>query len=390
MTDAPFNLPTLKKVSRIAAVAGLALSAVGYFVNHAQFAESWLIGWNFWFFVASGSLGWLMIHHMVSGRWGYVIQRPLEAAAKTIPVMLVLFLPVFLSMHELYEWTHPEVIAHDHLVQKKLAYLNPTGFAIRFVIYAAVWIGLTWMLTGLSRKLDAGPDEAVVKRMRAISAPGLVAFALVTTFAAFDWMMSLEPHWFSSIYGALYMVWQGLTTLLVMALVANALAKSEPMKSVITPQQFHDIGNLTFAFTVLWAYMTFGQFLIIWSGNLYEETFWYLKRAKGGWLAVSWILFALHFVIPFFLLLVRNNKRRPALLAAIALPLLIVRYIDVYWQVAPTFRASPAQVSWMDLAAWVGIGGAFLYLFAAQLGKMPPFNRDPRFETFRSGGGGGH
>lgn len=387
MTETTVDCSKLKKPALIAAVVGLALSAVGYVTNHAQFAQSWLIGWNFWFLIASGSLGWLMIHHMVSGRWGFVIQRPLEAAARTIPFMLVLFVPVLLSMHELYEWTHEEAIAHDHLIQAKLPYLNAPGFMIRFGVYAVIWIFLAYRLSALSRKLDQGPDEAVVKKMRAIAAPGLVLYALAMSFASFDWMMSLEPHWFSSIYGALYMVAGGLSTLLFMILV---LRRVPPLRAVATAQQSHDLGNLTFAFTVLWAYMTFGQFLIIWSGNLYEETFWYLDRAAGGWLVVSWILFGFGFILPFFLLLIRNNKRQLNLLATIALGMIAVRYVDVYWQVAPTFRDHPAALSWMDLAAWVGVGGTFLYLFARQLEKMKPLNQDHRFADFIAGGKEGH
>lgn len=380
----------VKKPALIAAVAGLALCALGFVVDRAQFAESWLMGWNYWFFIASGSLGWLMIYHLVSGRWGYVIQRPLEAAARTIPVLLLLFLPVFLCMHELYEWTHEEVIANDHIVQKKLAYLNVPGFALRFVIYAVIWTGLALILTGLSRKLDDHPDAAVVKKLRAWSAPGLVLFGIATSFASFDWLMSLEPHWFSSIYGAQYMVWQGLTTLLFMVIVLRFLVQQDPLNRVVTPRQIHDLGNLTFAFTILWAYMAFGQFLIIWSGNLYEGTFWYMYRTEGGWQIVSWILFIGHFALPFLALLIRANKVRIGVLAGICLFLLVVRNADLYWQVAPTFRKTPFAVSWLDPAAWVGIGGLFVYLFASQLEKRPVLNRDPRFTEFAEGGKDGH
>lgn len=374
------DLSKLKTPALIAAVVGLMACVAGYITDRAQFAQSWLMGWNYWFFIASGSLGWLLIHHLAGGRWSYLLQRPLEAAARTIPLLLVLFIPILFSMRELYMWTHEEVVAHDPLIQHKLRYLNERGFQIRLMIYAMVWVGLTLSLSALSRRLDMDGEMGLARRMRAIAGPGLVLFVLSATFASFDWLMSLEPHWFSSIHGALYVVGQGLSTLLFMAMVLHGLSFRPPVQGEITAQQFHDIGNLSLAFILLWAYLNFGQFLIIWSGNLHEKTFWFLKRASGEWLIVSWILFVFHFVLPCFFLLIRDNKRRSTTLAGIALLVLAARYVDVYWQVAPAFRDSFVP-HWLDLAAFVAVGGCFLHAFARGLGKVPFLGRDPRFAS---------
>jgi len=386
------DLKKLRMIALPVGVIGLIACAFGFFRDHDAFAVSWLMGWTFWFNLSLGSLGWLLIFHLTSGRWGFVLQRPFEAAARLMPVMLLLFIPILLSMHSLYEWTHEEAIAHDAIIQHKMSYLNEKSFMIRLVIYFAIWTTLAYVISGLSRRSDANGNEEIVKRIRTIAAPGLVAFALSATFASFDWLMSLEPHWFSSIYGAIFMVASGLSTMLFMAMVAHQLSKDKPMKGVITAQQFHDIGNWCFAFTILWTYMNFSQFLIIWSGNMYEETFWYLKRGQNGWVEFSAIMAVVLFAAPFLILLFRRFKRDSRILASIALVIFVARYLEVYWLVAPTFsiREHAASVHWMDLAALAGIGGLWLWLFATGLKRVPLLSGDPRFTEFAKGDKAGH
>jgi hypothetical protein len=384
------ELKKLKSIALPVGIAGLAASAFGFFQDHDTFAVSWLMGWTFWFYLSLGSLGWLMVYHLTSGRWGYVLQRPFEAGARIMPVMFLLFLPVLLSMHELYEWTHEEALAHDPLIQHKASYLNESGFVVRMVIYFAIWTVLAFVLSNMSRKPGADNNPEAVKRMRVVAAPGLVAFGLATTFASFDWLMSLEPHWFSSIYGAIFMVAAGLSTMLFMAVLAHHLSGREPLRGVITKQQFHDIGNWCFAFTILWTYMNFAQFLIIWSGNLYEEAFWYLDRSKGGWIEVSVLMAVFLFAVPFLLMLFRNNKRNSRILAGIALGVFIFRFLEVYWLVGPTFRKQAAAIHWMDVAALAGIGGLWLWLFASGLAKAPLLSGDARFTEFAKGDSTGH
>ncbi len=387
MDNARQELAGWKKVAGIAAVIGILGSIAGYVMNHEQFSRSYIMAYDYWLGLGLGGLGWLMIIHLTSGRWGLVIQRPMEAAARTMPLLLVLFIPVVIGMHDLYEWTHKDVVAEDHLLQFKQPYLNTPGFLIRAAIYFGIWIVLAYALSRLSRKQDETGDADITRRLRVISAPGLVLFGLSATFASFDWLMSLEPHWFSSIYGALFMVGHGLGALAFIGIVTHVLARRKPLEGVITPQQFHDVGNLTFAFVILWTYMSFGQFLIIWSANLYEETMWYLDRRYGGWLIVSIILFILHFVVPFILLLMRNNKRISGRLVKIGLLILVVRYVDVYWQVAPTFREHAASLHWMDAATFLGVGGLWVLAFLRQLGQAAVLPKnDPRHTEFVKGG----
>lgn len=380
----------MRNVALPVGLAGLAACVYGFLHEREAFSVSWLMGWTFWFYITLGSLGWLMIYHLTSGRWGYVLQRPFEAAARLMPVMFLLFLPVVVNMHDLYEWTHEEVIANDKLVQHKQAYLNEQGFQTRLGIYFAIWSVLAYSLSSLSRRAKADGNPETVKRLRQISGGGIVVFGLAATFASFDWLMSLEPHWFSSIYGAIFMVASGLSTMLFMAMLAHHLSRREPLKNVITTQQFHDIGNWCFAFTILWTYMNFSQFIIIWSANLYEETFWYLYRSKGGWIEVSILMAVLLFALPFLLFLFKSNKRNSGRLAKIALVVFIARILEVYWLVGPTFRKEALAVHWLDAAAWAGIGGLWLWLFAGGLAKAPLLSGDARFTEFAKGGSGHH
>ena len=279
---------TVERVALVAAVIGLVSSMLGYLDNPARFAQSWLIGWLFWFGIAAGSLGWLLIHHVVDARWSGLIRQPLEAAARNLLPMLALYAPLLLVLTDLYSWMRPDVLAADALLRHKQPYLNQTAFLLRFALYALVWVGLACCLTHLARKRDCVTGKEAQGRLqirlKRIAAPGLLLFVLTSTFAAFDWLMSLEPHWFSTVYGALQVVGQGLSSLLFTAIVLHFLVRRSPLAEPAGSSSFQDIGNLILGFVILWAYLSFGQFLIIWSGNLHEETFWFLKRAEGGWL----------------------------------------------------------------------------------------------------------
>lgn len=391
METQPTDFGKFQKPAFIFGLIGAAASAYGFKADHGQFASSYLLAFIFWLGLAGGSLALLMIHHLCSGRWSFVIQRPVEAAARTMPLMALLFIPVALSMHELYEWTHAEEVAHDHILQWKSVYLNDHAFLMRAAGFFVLWTILAYTLSGWSNRLDQTEDAGSVRKLRALAAVGLVMFGLSMTFASFDWLMSLEPHWFSSIYGALFMVGQGLSTFAFMAIIAAYMGKHSPLKGVITTQQYHDIGNMMFAFTILWTYMSFSQFIIIWSGNLPEETFWYLNRGRPGWLPVSFMLFGMNFVLPFLVMLFKVNKRNPDRLKRVAIWVLSVRLIDLYWQIGPTFRERALDLHWLDAATFVGIGGIWLTVFFALLKKRPLLiKHDPRFSAFAAGQAGHH
>jgi hypothetical protein len=320
---------------------------------------------------------------MFGAGWGFTIQRPLEAATRTLPVMAVLFLPLIAGMHSLYEWTHKDIVAADKLLKHKEVYLNEPFFFVRTAIYFAVWIGIARLFARWADQLDETGDAQIAQRLRNASAPGLLLFGLTATFAAVDWIMSLEPHWFSTIFGLIVIIGEILATFALCILVVQILSRYEPYAGQVGAQQFHDLGNLTFAFTMLWAYTNLSQFLIIWSGNVPETIPFYLNRSSGGWQAIAQGLAALHFVLPFVLLLSRKTKKDIHRLARVAMLLLAMRIVDLYWIIGPVF--SPKQLDlrwvWLDLAAAMAIGGIWVWWFARQLKSRPVLPaRDPRME----------
>lgn len=367
-------------------LAGTAAAVAGYFVvGPSAFYQAWLMAFLYVLAFAAGGLGLLMIHHLASGRWSHGLRRVYESAVRTFPFVLIFFLPLIPGMRELYPWVDPSSRGDavlEHVMHHKKMYLNQPGFLARAAVYFAIWIGLGVSLVRASRQQDRtiDPEGSIARRMRMVSGPGLVVFGLATTFAAFDWAMSVEPKWYSALYGATFMVGQGLSALCLCAVVARFLARDSRYAEAMGPQQFHDIGNMIFAFTILWAYMNLSQLVIIWSGNLPEEIEYYLHRSYAPWPTVAVVLALLHFAVPFFLLLFKVNKRNPNRLAAIALLLLVMRFVDVFWTIAPAYRYASFHISWVDAAAAVGLTGLWLAAFFGALAKPPllPLN-DPRF-----------
>jgi len=349
---------------------GFVLLTVGWFVDPVQLHRSWLLGYLFWLAPALGSLAIVMLHQMTGGAWGFSIRRLLEAAMRTLPWMALLFLPIALGMHELYEWSHADAVAADPILQRKAAYLNTPFFLVRAAVFFAAWIGLSRLLLRSFERYDRTFQPAALRRSKVVSGVGLPLYVLTMSFASFDWTMSLEPHWFSTIYGVHYVVGQALGTLCFAVVVATLLARYEPFSRWIEKSHFHDLGNLMLAFVLLWAYVSFSQYLIIWSGNLPEETPFYLARTNHGWQVIALVLVVAHFATPFFVLLMRRNKRESGRLAKLAAALFVLRYADYYWLVAPSFHES-LSVSWMDLAALVAIGGLWVALFVQGLRGRP-------------------
>lgn len=367
-----------QKPAALAAVLGLAGCAAGLFLAPEQAFRSYLLAFLFWLGLSLGSLGLLMVQHLSGGRWGYAIQRPLEAAAKVLPLCLLLFVPVFLGRHELYEWTHPEHVAGDHFLEFRTArYLNLPFFTVRAALYFALWCGFALWLSRLSQARDAG-DAGAGAWLKGLSGPGIVLLGLTVTFASIDWAMSIEPHWFSTMYGLHFMAGYALSAMLLMVLVMAGLRRHPPVAEAAPPALFHDLGTLSFALTMVWAYFSFSQYLIIWSGNLPEETPWYLRRAEHGWQFIALGLVVLHFIAPFFLLLSRRLKRTAGALARVAFVLLLLRLVDLYWLLAPAFHPAP-RPHWLDLAALLAVGGPWLFLFFRNLGRAPLLaTADPR------------
>jgi hypothetical protein len=380
------DLERFQKWTLAIGVAGLALSLIGWGVDRAQFCRSYLTAYLMWLSMPLGCLVVLMIHHIAGGRWGFSVRRVLEAATRTTGWMALLFVPVLADLGRLYKWTRPEVVATDASLRHKSLYLNVPFFLTRATIYFAVWIGLAWLINRWADRLERQRDPELGHRLRGLSGVGLGLYGLTITFAAVDWVMSLEPHWFSTIYGVMLGVGQVLSGLALTIVIAARLARSQPVADVAGPQQFHDLGNLLLTFVILWAYMAFSQYLIIWSGNLREEIPWYAARSGGGWQWVAVALIVCHFAVPFFCLLSRDLKRNAAKLAGLAVGLLVMRQVDLWWIVAPGFFPK-IHVHWLDGTLTVGLGGLWLWLLGRQLQARPLVAAyDPRLEEVASHG----
>ncbi|HET9479678.1 MAG TPA: hypothetical protein VFO72_10050, partial [Pyrinomonadaceae bacterium] len=352
-----FNPPPTGSFQNRALIVGavvLLVFVATAFLDARQFFQAYLVGWTFWTGIAVGSLALLMLQHLTGGGWGLVIRRVLEAATRTLPIMAVLFIPVIAGAHSIYEWTHPEVLEQHPVVKFKTPYLNLAFFTARAVIYFAVWIVLAWFLNRWSLEQDRTADVRYAKKMRVLSGPGMVALIFTVTFASVDWYMSLEPEWFSTIYGFIFVASWTLSALAFVIAVMAILTKEEPLQRIVAPLHFHDLGKLMLAIVMLWAYFAFSQYLIIWSGNLPEEIGYYIDRTHGFWGAIVVTIALLHFGAPFLFLLSRELKRNPQRLVMVALLVLIMRMIDLLWMLVPAFHEH--RWIWLDVLAVLGFG----------------------------------
>jgi hypothetical protein len=364
-------------------VAGLALCVLGAAIERdsTQLFRSYLLAYVFWLSIPLGCMAIVMLHHLTGGAWGFVIRRLLESGTRMLLVMAVLFVPVLFGLSRLYVWAQPAAVNADPILRYKRPYLNPTFFTGRAIFYFAVWMLLAFLLNRWSFEQDRTGEPGLTKRLEALSGPGLILYGLTVTFASVDWVMSLEPHWFSTIYGMLFMVVQALAAMAFVIVVAQMLSGRPPLSEVATPADFNDLGNLLLTFVMLWAYLAFSQFLIIWSGNLKDEIPWYASRATGGWARLAVVLIIFHFAVPFLLLLSRNVKRRRRVLSVVAGALIFMGWVDMYWLMVPAFAPDRPRIHWMDLAAAIGIGGIWLAAFLSELKGRPlvPLH-DPRLQ----------
>ncbi len=379
-----FDLPSDHVLHRVQSgslvVAGIGILGclIGVFAARQQFFQAYLISYLFFIGLALGSMAILMIQYITGGAWGAVIRRLLESSTRTLPLMAVLFLPIALGLGDLYEWARPEHVAHDPILQHKSLYLNVPFFLGRAVFYFAAWITTAYFLNRWSREQDAAADPRLTRRLEMLSRGGLLLYALTMTFASMDWGMSLEPHWFSTLYGVMFMGGQGLSTFAFVIPMAALLAERQPFARIISPAHFHDLGKLMLAFVMLWAYFALSQYLIIWSANLPEEIPFYLTRTKGGWEWVAAVLVIVHFVMPFLVLLSRDLKRHARAVSIVALVLIVARFVDLFWLLRPGVVSEGFAIHWLDPAAAAAIGGMWMWLFVSQLKTRPvlPLN-DP-------------
>jgi hypothetical protein len=382
--------PQLDRLQRSGLLTGaFALLLCAFFGLHSPEAaqrafQSYLFSYVYWFSIPLGCMAILMMHHLTGGWWGYPIRRLLEAGTRTCLVMTALFIPILFGIKKLYPWTIWAVDKPaDPALHFKAMYLTENFFIVRSAIYFAIWLTLVYFLNKWSYQQDRTGDPRLASVLEAFSAPGLILWGIAVTYSSIDWIMSLEPLWFSTIYGMLFMVVEALAAMAFVIFVLRLLADSEPIKNIVTGSQFNDLGNLMLTFVMLWAYLSFSQFLIIWAGNLRDEIPWYLARAFGGWGALAIFLMIMHFAVPFLLLLQRGVKRRLRVLASLTGMMVFLTLVDVYWLVVPGFQSerSGPRLHPSDILAAIGIGGIWLGTYIWQLKKMPllPLH-DPRFE----------
>lgn len=378
---APPNVERFRSRALIVAGIAIVLAIVGLLVDREQFFKSYLLAYMFWIGLTVGSLGLLMMQHMSGGAWGMVIRRNCEAATRVFPVMALLFVPVIIGMKTLYIWaqdaSHWTPEQHEIIDQKAQYYLNVKFFLVRVVIYFIIWILFSRLLSKFSREQDETGNRFLTKTMSKISGPGLVICGIMITFAVIDWTMSLDPTWFSTIWGILFIGGQLLSAMAFSIIVLAVLSNGGPLAGLIKPAHFHDLGKLTLAFVLLWAYFSVSQLIIIWSGNIPEEAKWYTRRLGTSWKVVGLILVLFHFALPYLLLLSRNLKRNPRRLIWLAGWIIIMRYVDLYWLTGPELHGSldgvgrPFTVHWLDIVMWFAIGGIWLWFWAGELRKRP-------------------
>ena len=379
---APGELGGLRSLALGVGGIGTLVWAVGLYLDPEQALRSWLLGFILWGGIGLGAIGLIMLQYLTGGAWGVVTRRTFEAASRTLPVIIVLFIPIAIGLygHRVYEWTH--LPADDHVIHARGWYMTVGGWLIRSVIYFAIFGLMVYLLNKWSANQDKAKDheEAAVwlGRSTAFSGPMMVIFALTVTFAAVDWVMTLEPHWFSTIFGLLFVVGWALSCICFSVVVLAFLHDKVPMNSVLGRRHFHDLGKLMLALVMVWAYFNFSQYLIIYSGNIPEETVWFITRSTGGWGWMAWALILFHFAVPFLILLQQDLKRKPRKLAAIAIFILFMRLVDMFFLIGPSPRIAAHGgpqgafiVSWMDLVAPIAVGGIWVWYFIGQLASRP-------------------
>jgi len=386
---APESVGRLQQRALGVGIAGLVVCAILFFVNRDQFADhffqSYLVAFMFVLGLSLGSLGLLMLQHLTGGHWGIVIRRPLESATRVLPVVAILFIPILFGMNHLYSaWLNAPPSGEGRLSDLQQSYLvsgGILGFKARALYYFLIWLALVVIFNRWSKEQDANrEDRTLRRRLKMLAGPGIILYVFVMTFAAIDWCMSLSPHWASTIYGFLFVIGQLISSMALMITVLVLLSRTAPMEGLIQKRHLHDLGKLLLAFVMLWAYFGFSQLLIIWSGNLPEEISFYRSRLYGTWGVVAVIVLIFHFFVPFFSLLSRDLKRSAALLPKIAMWLIFMRLVDLFWLTRPEFTAN-AVPGLMDFAAVLALAGIWFAVFARNLKTQPllPLG-DPKVE----------
>lgn len=364
-------LGRLRSIALIAAVVGGLGSAAGFWWDREQFYSAYLTAFLYGLGLSLGCLGIAMIHGMTGGAWGQMIRRVVESGYATLPLLAVLFLPLLFSVDQIYEWADDDFVQRHATVLKKSAYLNVIGFQWRALVYFVIWLAIGWVLNSTSPNDEHEAETPRSLRRQQVSGLGFMAYGFTLTLAMVDWAMSLEPEWYSTMYALIHIVGQGVAAISFAIVIVVGMRAYRPWSRSVTPKRLNDIGNLLLAAVMFWAYCSFFQFLVIWSGNLPEENVWYLRRSTGGWQYLVMGLLLFHFAVPFLLLLSKSTKRDPIALNRVALLLLVMHYVDLYWIVVPGFSRDESQrgftIHWQCVPSLLLVGGLWLWVFAGRL-----------------------
>jgi hypothetical protein len=389
---------TLSRIQRWSLLIGLAVGALslyGAFADSQQFLRSYLLAYVFWADLSLGFLALSLLHQMAGGRWGNTVQRFLEAGTNTLPLVALAYIPVALNIPRIYPWAFPGAMSGDAVLQFKAPYLNIPFFVGRTALFFALWIGFAWVLNRWWRARDARAGGPAAGTQMGFGAFGLIVYVLTASFASFDWVMSLEPHWYSSVYGLIFVVGEALAaltfTVFIMSRLVGGDMKAEAENPEVEgyPRPVADLRNLMLAFVILWAYMQFSQFIITWSGNTDAEIPWVIHRGASGWQLITIVLIVFHFFAPFLLLISPAMKRSFKALAVMAGLLFLMRWVETFWMMMPSFYTNGLAISWMDIALSVALGGIWVGVYATLLRRAPaPLINVPRAQTqeaFESG-----
>ena len=370
--------PVVKTIQQRSLIVGLAFSviaALGAWLRPDEFFRAYLLAFMAWLGITLGSMAILMLRHLTKGAWGMVIRRILGAAMRCVPLMIALFIPLLFGIHRLYIWARPlDGIAdkhlREHLQDITKTYLTVNGFIVRAAIYFAIWWALSFFLTKWSAEQDHPPMRDNSARFKALSGPGLILYGITITFAVIDWIMSIDPSWISTIFGLSFLIGQVLAALCFAVVVERILFRYKPMSELLKPEQVQDHGKFMLTFIMMWAYFAFSQWLIIWAGSLPEEITWYMRRLNGGWGYVGLFVVLFHFAVPFVFLISRPFKRDITRLVWLAVWLLLMRYVDLFWIIEPNFSVT-LNVTWLDVVVPIAMGGLWLAYFLRNLSTMP-------------------
>jgi len=370
--------PVVKTIGQRSLIIGVIFSIaalIGAFLQPKVFFRGYLVSYMDWLGVTLGSMAILILRHLTGGGWGMVIRRVMGAAMRCLPLMAVLFVPIAFGIPQLYIWAQPlDSIADPklraHLAEITKSYLSPGLFITRAVIYFAIWGVLIFLLSKWSREQNQPPVRDNSAKFKAVAGPGLILYGFTISFAAIDWVMSLDPSWVSTIFGLVILAGELLAAVCFAVVIERILVRYQPMSELLRPDFVHDHGKLMLTFVMVWAYFSFSQWLIIWAGNLPEEITWYMRRLHGGWEYVGLFLILFHFAVPFVFLLSRPFKRDVTRLVWLAAGLLVVRYIDLFWVIEPTFSTT-FTITWADIVVPFGMGGLWLAYFCRNLNSMP-------------------